>query len=199
MDTTSLWIAIAGLAATAITSGVGFYFSYKAQRSALREQLHAKQIEVLVDFSIGSTRLQKIAAALQETSQLSVDDQRALDEAWDEVSQRLLDIVQVGAVVLPSGLYSAMTAFSACANDYEVAVVKRLNVGKAYYDLMGACVHVGMLSRELVGADNLSVESLKLHNREGYTKMQEVGRVALARVSRALWTQSRRIDAKDEP
>lgn len=199
MDTTSLWIAVAGLAATATASGVGFYFSYKSQRSPLREQLHAKQIEVLVDFSIGSTRLQKIAAALQDTARLSEEDQRSLDEAWDEVSQRLLDIVQMGAVVLPSDLYSAMTAFRACADAYEIAVVKKINIGKAYYDLMGACTHVTMLSRELVGADNLSIESLKLHNRGGYARMQEVGRVALARVSRALWTQSRRIDAKDEP
>jgi hypothetical protein len=199
MDNTSLWIAVAGLAATATASGIGFYFSYKAQRSPLREQLHAKQIEVLVDFSIGSTRLQKIAAALQDTSKLSAEDQHSLDEVWDEVSQRLLDIVQMGGVVLPSDLYSAMTAFRACADDYEIAVVKGVNVEKAYYDLMGAGAHVAMLSRELVGADNLSFESLKLHNRGGYARMQEVGRVSLARVSRALWTQSQRIDAKDQP
>jgi len=197
MDAASVWIAIAGLVATATASGVGFYFSYRAQRSPLREQLHAKQIEVLIDFSIGSTRLQKIAAALQDNPNLSEEDQRSLDEAWDDVSQRLLDITQMGAVVLPSDLYSAMTAFRACADDYEIAVVKKINVGKAYYDLMGACAHVTMLSRELVGADNLSVESLRLHNRDGYDRMKEVGRVALARVSRALWAQSRRIDVKD--
>ncbi|QRP63122.1 hypothetical protein I6J77_13490 [Rhodanobacter sp. FDAARGOS 1247] len=198
MDNASLWIAMAGLAATNIASGIGFYFTYKSQRSPLRQQLHAKQIEVLIDFSIGATRLQKIAAALQEGSKLSKEDQHSLDEHWDEVSQRLLDIVQMGGVVLPSDLYSTMTAFRACAEAYEVAIVKGVNVGKAYYDLMGAAAHVTMLSRELVGADSLSIESLKLHNRGGYDRMQQVGRLALARVSRALWTQSRRADRRDE-
>lgn len=199
MDNAALWTAMAGLAATTIASGIGFYFTYKSQRSPLRQQLHAKQIEVLIDFSIGATRLQKIAAALQESSKLSKEDQHSLDEHWDEVSQRLLDIVQVGAVVLPSDLYSTMTAFRACSEAFEIAVVKGVNVGKAYYDLMGASLHVTMLSRELVGADSLSVESLKLHNHGGYDRMQKIGRVALSRVSRALWTQSRRTDRRDEP
>lgn len=199
MNAVSLWIAIAGLAATATASGIGFYFTYKAQRSPLRGQLYAKQIEVLANSSVGSTRLMKIAAMLQDTSRLSKEDQHSLDEAWDNVSGQLLDVVQMGSVVLPADLYSALTAFRACSEAYEVTVVKKVNIGKAYYDLMGACTNITMLSRELVGADNLSVESLRLHNRHGYDRMQQVGRVALARVSRALWTQSRRIDAKNEP
>jgi len=199
MDSPSLWIAIAGLLATAVTSVVGFYFASKAQRTPLREQLHAKQIEILMDFSVGSTRLQKIAAVLQNTSDLSEEDQRAVDEAWDNTSNRILDIVQMGGVVLPSDLYSAMTAFRACADAYEEAIVKKVNVGKAYYDLMGAGSHVALLARELVGADNLTIESLRLHNRGGYEKMQEIGRVSLARVSRALWTQSRRLDSRNDP
>ena len=199
MDNASLWIAIAGLAATTIASSAGLYFTYKAQRSPLRAQLHTKQIEVLVDFSIGATRLQKIAAALQDSGKLSPEDQGSLDEAWDEVSHRLLDIVQMGGIVLPSDLYSAMTAFRACVDDFEVAVVKHSNIGKAYYDLMGAAMHVTMLSRELVGADSLSIESLRLHNKNGYARIQQVGRAAFARVARAFWSPSRRMTSRDEP
>lgn len=193
MDTSSLWIAIAGLAGTTAASVAGLYFTHKSQRTPLRQQLHAKQIEVLVDFAIGSTRLQKIAAALHEAGALSEEDQKALDEAWDEVSQRLLDSVQTGGVVLPSDVYSAMTAFRACAEEFEIAIVKRINVGKAYYDLMGAAMHVNMLSREVVGADSLSNESILLHNKDGYARMQEIGRVSLARVARAFWAPSRRV------
>lgn len=197
MDTSSLWIAIAGLAATTAASVAGLYFTHKSQRTPLRQQLHAKQIDVLIDFAIGSTRLQKIAATLHEAGALPKENQSALDEAWDEVSQRLLDIVQMGSVVLPSDVYSAMTAFRACAEEFEIAVVKHTNVGKAYYDLMGAAMHVNMLSRGIVGADSLSTESIRLHNKEGYARMQEIGRISLARVARAFWSPARRMDNRE--
>ena len=76
-------------------------------------------------------RLQKISAALQETSTLTTEDQHSLDEAWDEISQRLLDIVQSGAIVLHSARHSAMTEFRACAYDFEIGIVKRINIVKA--------------------------------------------------------------------
>ena len=197
MDTASLWIAVAGLSATTIASVLGLYFTHKAQRSPLREQLFSKQIEVLSDFSVHSCRLQKVAAALQETTGKNPDETQGLDELWDSINYEILDIVQRGAVVLPSELYSAMTAFRVCAEDFEIAIVKSTNIGKAYYDLMGAGMHVAMLSRDLLGADRLSKESLKLHGLASFQQMQEIGRVSLARVGRALWTQSRRMDNKD--
>lgn len=199
MDNGQFWIAIAGILATLTASGIGFYFSYRAQRAPLRDHLYTKQVDVLTDFSIGATRLLKIAAMLQDTSKLSKDDQHSLDESWDTVSGRLLDITQIGGVVLPSDLYSGLTAFRACAEAYEIAVVEKVNISKAYYELMGAASHVQMSSRELVGADSLGLEALKLHDKGGYANIQQIGRVALGRVSRALWTQSRRVDQKSDP
>jgi hypothetical protein len=114
------------------------------------------------------------------------------------VSYSILDITQRGALVLPSSLYSALTAFRACSDDFEIAVVKSQNIESAYYALMGASSHVVMLGRELSGADGLSVESLSLHNKRGYKKMETIGRVALGKVSRALWNRGR-AEATDEP
>lgn len=146
---------------------------------------------------MASMRLQKVAAALRE-AKLSAEDQDALGRMWDEVNYSILDITQRGAVVLPSSLYSALTAFRACADDFEIAVVKSQDVTGAYYALMGAAAHVKMLGRELSGADGLSVESLGLHNKGGYKKMEKIGRVALGKVSRALWNRGR-VEAPDEP
>lgn len=189
MDNTSFWIAIASLVATNIASCVGFYYSHKSQRSPLREQLYTKQIEALVEFSIASTRLQKVAYALQDP-QLNEDDQRTLDEHWDEISYHLLDITQKGSILFPSTLYNAVTSFRASADAYEIAIVKSENVEQAYYDLMGAASYVMMIGRELVGADNLSIESLNLHSKDGYDKINGIGKDAFAIVSRALWNQS---------
>lgn len=193
MTDTSFWIAIAGLLATIIVSSVGFYYAHRAQRSPLRELLHEKQIEILMEFSVACTRLQKAAATLL-TPNLTKDDQDELDRIWDEISYNVLDIAQRGAVVLPASLYSAMTAFRVCAEDFEIAVVKSGETESAYYALMGAASHVVMLGRELSGADGLSVESLNLHNKSGYRKMNNIGRVALGRVSRALWNRGRTED-----
>jgi len=167
MNVTSFWIAIAGLLATNIASAVGFFYMHRAQRSPLRELLHEKQIEILMEFSVACARLQKVAAALRAPD-LTKDDQHALDRMWDESSYCILDITQRGAVVLPASLYSAMTAFRACAEDFEVAVVKSGDTESVYYALIGAASHVVMLGRELSGADGLTAESLNLHNKPGY-------------------------------
>ena len=193
MDNASFWIAIVGLIATNITSAIGFYFAHKSQRSPLREQLYGKQLEVMIDFSVGATRLQKIAEALREGANLSKEDQHTLDQAWDEVTSYLLDVVQKAGIVLPSDLYSTMTAYRACCDAFEEAVVKGVNVGKAYNDLGGAYGHMFMMSRELAGADSLGVESLNLHSRDGYARMQQIGRVSMARVFRALRPVKKRI------
>lgn len=182
MDNATFWIAIVGLVATNITSAIGFYFAHKSQRSPLREQLYGKQLEILVEFSTSALRLQQLANALRDSADLSADDLHALDEAWDEVSSHLLEIVQRAGILLPTDLYSAMTAYRACCHEFEEAIVKKVNVGKAFNDLGGAYGHIFMMSRELAGADNLSVESLNLHSRDGYQRMQQVGRVSMARV-----------------
>lgn len=190
MDKASFWIAITSLLATTAASVIGFYYTHRSQRSPLRELLHEKQIDLLMDFSVACARLQKVAAALQ-AKDLSEEDQNSLDEMWDEISHVILDITQRGGVVLPASLYSAMTAFRACAEDFEIAVVKSKGTEDAYYALMGAASHVVMLGRELSGADGLTVESLSLHNKSGYEVMNKVGRVALGKVSRALWNRGR--------
>lgn len=184
---------IAGLLATNIAAAVGFYYTHRAQRSPLRELLHGKQVEILMEFSVECSHLQKVAAALRVES-LNKEDQNTLDRMWDDISYSILDITQRGAVVLPASLYSAMTAFRASAEDFEVALVKAGDTERAYYELMGAASHVVMLGRELSGADSLTVESLTLHNKSGYERMSQVGRVALGKVSRALWNRGRSDD-----
>jgi ADP-ribosylglycohydrolase len=198
MDNSSFWIAIVGLIATNVVSAIGFYFAHKSQRSPLREQLYGKQLEVMIDFSVTATRLQKVAEVLREGASLSKEDQHAMDQMWDDIATHLLDVVQTGGVVLPSDLYTSMTAYRACCDSFEEAVVKGINVGKAYNDLMGACGHVFMMSRALAGADSLGVESLNLHSRDGYNRMQEIGRVSFARVFRALRTPRRPSNTPEE-
>jgi hypothetical protein len=197
MDTTSLWIGIAGLTSTAIVSAIGFYFTHKAQRAPLIEQLYAKQIELLIQFSLVMTRIQQVAGALMSFAELDEGERKQARELWDELDGDLMEVTQKSSIVMPSSVYSAMTAYRAATQDFKELLVSEAGPKDAFFAMMGAATHVGMLGRELSGADTLGLESVDLHNAKGLKTMEDVGRVALAKVSRALWT--RRVNDEDRP
>jgi hypothetical protein len=195
MDATSLWISIAGLASTAIVSAIGIYFTYKSQRSPLIEQLYSKQVELLIQFSVVIARIQLVAGALMNYADLEPEEKKQTRELWDALEGDLLETTQRSSIVMPAAIYSAMTAYRAATLDFKESLVSEKGPKDAYHSLMGAAMHVGMLGRELAGADTLGAESVDLHNADGYKTMQAIGKVALAKVSRALWTRSR-VDEK---
>jgi hypothetical protein len=190
VDANTLWISVAGLASTAIVSAIGIYFTHKSQRAPLIEQLYTKQVDLLSQFAVLMSRIQQVAGALMSYSDLEPDERKQAQDLWDALEGDLLEITQRSSIVMPSAVYSAMTAYRASTIDFKESLVSEAGPKHAYYALMGAATHVGMLGRELAGADTLGVESVDLHNAQGYKKMQEIGRVALAKVSRALWTRA---------
>ncbi len=189
----SVWIAIAGLASTALVGAAGIYFSYKSQRTPLRQILFERQLAVLSDFATTSSRLCKIAAALCELTSLSPEEQDEIAKHWDALSFELLQVTQRGSIVLPAGLYSALTGVRVCAEALEEALDKGEGVGKAYYELLGATAQAGMLAREVAGADALSAESLNLHSKDGYQALSSASSQGFARVVRHLWGPRRKI------
>ena len=195
MDAT-VWISIAGLTATVAASLIGFYFTYKAQRSPLRQELYKKQIEVLTSFILVATRLQLVADTLRDRTQLTQEEFETAQQLWHDLTGDLLENTQKGGVVLPSSAYSAMTAVRAAIHDFEDVMVRDGDPKDAYFALMGAIGHVFMIGREIVGADALSTESIRLHSRDGYERMSQVGRHALAKVSTALWTRAKYVEDK---
>jgi hypothetical protein len=197
VDTASLWIGIAGLLSTVIVSGIGFYFTHKSQRAPLIEQLYLKQVELLMHFSLVMTRIQQVAGALVSYAELEEEERKQARELWDALDGDLMEVTQKSSIVMPSSIYSAMTAYRAATQDFKESLVSEASAKDAYFALMGAAAHVGMLGRELAGADTLGLESVDLHNAQGLKTMAGIGRVALAKVSRALWT--RRVDDTSRP
>jgi hypothetical protein len=197
VDTASLWIGIAGLLSTVIVSSIGFYFTHKSQRGPLIEQLYLKQVELLMHFSLVMTRIQQVAGALMSYAELEEEERKQARELWDALDGDLMEVTQKSSIVMPSSIYSAMTAYRAATQDFKESLVSEASAKDAYFALMGAAAHVGMLGRELAGADTLGLESVDLHNAQGLKTMAGIGRVALAKVSRALWT--RRVDDSERP
>ena len=149
----SVWISIAGLSSTVAASAIGFYFTNKAQRSPLRQELFSKQIEILTSFALVATRLQLVAETLRTRAELTQQEFEAAQQLWHDLSGDLLEVTQKGSVVLPSSAYTAMTAFRASVHDFEDVMIRDVDAKDAYFALMGAAGHVFMIGREIVGAD----------------------------------------------
>lgn len=190
MDST-LWISVAGLASTAVVSAIGIYFTYKSQRAPLIEQLYTKQVDLLIQFAVLISRIQQVARALMSNAELTPEERGQARELWEGFEVELLELTQRSSIVMTSAIYSAMTAYRATTQEFAASLRSGGEPKDAYYALMGAAMEIGMLGRELAGADTLGVESVDLHNAGGYKKMQAVGRLAFAKVAKALWTRSR--------
>jgi hypothetical protein len=190
MDKTTLIISIAGLFSTALVSAIGIYFTHKSQRSPLREHLYTVQIDLLTQFASLTFKIQGVARHLKGYENLKEEERAEAREMWEELQLNLLEVTQRSSVVMPAALYSAMTAYRATTHDFKRSLSDKSDIDRAFYALMGSATQVGMLSRELAGADTLGSESVDLHNAAGYKKMQGIGRESFAKVSRALWTRS---------
>lgn len=186
----TVWISVAGLTATVATSAIGFYFSQKSQRSPLRQELYKKQIECLTEFVVNATNLQMMAASYRagtSTFQEGSDE----EQAWEILAERLRDITQRAGLVLPAAAYSTMTAYRAAQHDFEDVLIAKGDLHQPLQVLMGALGHVFMVGREVLGADSLSAESVRLHSAEGYEDMNRVGSKSLAKVMEALWNRGK--------
>ena len=186
----TVWISVAGLTATVATSAIGFYFSQKSQRSPLRQELYKKQIECLAEFVVNATNLQLMAASYQ-TGTSTFQEGSDEEQAWEILAEKLRDITQRAGLVLPAAAYSTMTAYRAAQHDFEDALLAKSDLHKPLQALMGTLGHVFMVGREVLGADSLSAESIRLHSANGYEDMNRVGSKSLAKVMEALWNRGK--------
>lgn len=185
MDSTVL-ISLAGLASTVIASGIGFYFTHKSQRTPLRQELYKQQIDCLSAFVVQATRMQQLAASF--TSGTSTFESGSVEDiAWETLNAEILEITQRGGLVLPAAAYSTLTAYRAAQRDFEDALLEKTDLRLRLEAMQGAFGQVFMVGREVVGADHLSAESIRLHGAKGYENMNRIGSKALGRVITAHW------------
>jgi hypothetical protein len=189
MDTTLL-IGLAGLASTVVASGVGFYFTHKAQRTPLRQELYKQQIDCLSEFVVHATRMQQLATSIASGTDLFESGGEA-DIAWETLNASILEITQRAGLVLPAAAYSTLTAYRAAQRDFEDALLAKQDIKPKLQAMQGAFGHVFMVGREVVGADHLSTESIKLQSAQGYEDMNQIGSKALGKVIAALWNQGK--------
>jgi|GEM_PF-1465682 len=185
MDAT-VWISLAGLAATVAVSGIGFYFTHKSQRTALRQELYTHQIDYLCSFVVHATQMVQLAASFASgTAKFESGGEE--DMAWEHLNAEILEITQRSGLVLPAAAYTTLTSFRAAQRDFEDALIAKAELRAPLQAMQGALGQVFMVGREVVGVDNLSMESIKLHSAQGYENMNRIGSAALGKVFSALW------------
>ena len=189
MDTTLL-VSIAGLISTVAASAIGFYFTQKAQRTPLRQELYKQQIECLSEFVVHATRMQQLAGSFASGTDTFESGGEA-DMAWETLNAAILEVTQRSGLILPAAAYSTLTAYRAFQRDFEDAMLAKQDMGPPLLDMKGAFGQVFMVGREVVGADHLSTESIKLHSATGYENMNRIGSNALANVISALRNQGK--------
>jgi hypothetical protein len=185
METTVI-VSLAGLASTVTASAIGFYFTHKAQRTPLRQELYKQQIECLSRFVVRGTQMQQLAASFASGTSL-FESGSEQDMAWETLNAEILEITQRGGLVLPSAAYSTLTAYRAAQRDFEDALMAKSDLHSPLQAMQGAFGHVFMVGREVVGADHLSAESIRLHSAKGYEDMNRIGAKSLGKVFTALW------------
>lgn len=184
MDAT-VWISLAGLASTVTVSGIGFYFTHKAQRTPLRQELYKQQIECLSAFVGQATLMQQLAASF--TSGASTFETGGEDDmAWETLNANILEITQRAGLLLPAAAYSTLTAYRAAQHNFEDALLAKQDLCPTLQAMQGAFGQVFMVGREVIGADHLSNESIRLHSADGYESMNRIGSKALGNVITAL-------------
>lgn len=189
MDPTLL-VSLAGLASTVAASGIGFYFTHKSQRTPLRQELYKQQIDCLSAFVVRATQMQQLAASF--ASRASIFESGSEEEmTWETLNAEILEITQRSGLVLPAAAYSTLTAYRAAQRDFEDALLAKVDLRDPLQAMKSALGHVFMVGREVLGADGLSTESIKLHSAKGYENMNRIGSKSIGKVVNALWHQGK--------
>jgi len=129
----------------------------------------------------------QMLAASYKSGTLKFEEGSEAEQVWEAIAESLRDITQKAGLALPAAAYSTMTAYRSAQHDFEDALLAGKELHEPLQRLGGALGHVLMVGREVLGADNLSAESIRLHSVKGYEDMNRLGSKALGNVIEALW------------
>lgn len=160
----TLIVGLAGITATLISSGLGLYFIAKARSSALRESLFNQQLDLVKKVVFKQARVRIYFTVLSDKGGPFED------QAREDVGESIRDFSELqeeGAAIFPVELWievkqlnDVMTSILAAYDDGEGITKSEIEVFSAH------AVKVALLSRAVLGIDELTNESLKLFSSE---------------------------------
>ena len=160
----SLILGLAGIFSTLIVSGLGIYFTAKARSSSLRESLFTQQLELVRKIIYMQGRVRVFFTVL--TDRGGPYEEQAGDEAREAVRE-FSKLQEEGAAILPVELWVEIKHL----NDVMIDVLGFYNESGeiSEEDMKTYVAHAtkaSLLSRAVLGIDELTTEGLKLYSTE---------------------------------
>jgi len=159
-QTATLIVGLAGIIATLIASGFGLYFIAKARSAPLREALFNKQIDLICKIVHKQSRFRVYATILTGDNfmhkQMAVED---IAKCYREFSE----LEEEAAAVLPTELWVEVKRLSGdMSNILEVYDENEALEKALLTSLIARMVKIALVSRVVLGVDELTGESLSL-------------------------------------
>jgi len=156
----TLIIGLAGIIATLIASSLGLYFTAKARSAPFREMLYSKQIQLIIQIIHKQSRFHIFATLLVG------DDSTYKDQAREDIRICLKDyseLTEKAAAILPTDLWVEIKQLSSYMTKLVVNYDENGKLeGEDIKKLSAKGAKVGLISRAILGVDELSDESIKL-------------------------------------
>jgi hypothetical protein len=170
----TLIIGLAGISSTLISSGLGIYYTARARSAPLRELLYSKQVE-LISKIIHKQARYRVYATVLSGDETAAFHERALEDIGECVKE-YSELTEQGAAILPTDLWVAIKHLSSAMTDL---VVDYDEVSKIDQDKLLAIIamdaKVALLSRAVLGVDELTDESLRLFStRKGLESLTNI-------------------------
>jgi len=160
MITGTLIVALAGIGATLLSSGLGLYFVSKARSSPLREMLYKEQLKFIKDILSVLGKVRNYAIILVSDDETFKEEARAdLGESTKEISE----LTEITAAILPTEIWVEVRKARELIIDFAV----RYDAGddltiEELHPIVGSSAKIALMSRAALGVDELSEDTLKL-------------------------------------
>lgn len=159
---TNTIISVAGILGTVVVGSVGLYFTARSRTSPNRQVLFTKQIELTLEIF-------RATGTAKNLTILLLPDSKHQDVAKDDLSELIPELTRLcyeAAALFPVELYVAFKRVSEALTDILAEFDKGSDITASCNAMTVADTHWALMARQLIGADELSIESLQLHSKK---------------------------------
>ncbi len=172
-NTVTLIIGLAGFVSTLIVGGLGIYFTAKARSSSLREALFNKQLELVTRIMHQQGRFRVFASILagerDAYKEMARGDIGNCIKVFSEIQEE-------SSAILPTELWIEVKKLNDQMTNILVKYDEENGIPEDSYKIaVGMMTKIGLLSRTIIGADELTEESLSLFSsKKGYNNLANI-------------------------
>lgn len=172
-NTVTLIIGLSGIGATLIASALGIYFTAKARSGALREALFNKQIDIITRIMHQQSRFRVFATIL------AGEDDAYKEQVREDIGTCTKDFSEIqeeSAAILPTELWVEVKKLNDLMTKSLVSYDEGTGISEdSFKTLVALMAKIALLARAVIGADELTEESLSLFSsKQEYRNLADI-------------------------